>query len=95
MLTYISNSAHYKEVLSRVLHVKESLWIGTADIKDLYIEDGKIRPSVREKLEVKLRQSGNALKELFGNPIKTRWTNSIICWYDKGSDINDVYVDFR
>jgi len=26
-------------VLSRVLHVKESLWIGTADIKDLYIED--------------------------------------------------------
>ena len=41
MLTYISDSAHYKEVLSRVLHVKESLWIGTADIKDLYIEDGK------------------------------------------------------
>ena len=41
MLTYISNSAHYKEVLSRVLHVKESLWIGTADIKDIYIEDGK------------------------------------------------------
>lgn len=41
MLTYISNSAHYKEVLSRVLHVKQSLWIGTADIKDLYIEDGK------------------------------------------------------
>ena len=39
MLTYISNSAHYKEVLSRVLHVKESLWIGTADIKDLYIEE--------------------------------------------------------
>ena len=38
MLTYISNSAHYKEVLSRVLHVKESLRIGTADIKDLYIE---------------------------------------------------------
>ena len=42
MLTYISNSTHYKEVLSRVLHVKESLWIGTADIKDLYIEDGKL-----------------------------------------------------
>ena len=26
---FISNSAHYKEVLSRVLHVKESLWIST------------------------------------------------------------------
>ena len=41
MLTYVSNSSHYKEVLSRVPHVKHSLWIGTADIKDLYIEDGK------------------------------------------------------
>ena len=40
MTTYISNSAHYKEVLSRVLHVKEALWIGTADIKDLYVEVG-------------------------------------------------------
>ena len=35
MLTYITNSAHYKEVPSRVLYVKESLWIGTTDIKDL------------------------------------------------------------
>ena len=39
--TYISNSAHYTEVLSRVLHVKHSLWIGIADIK-LYIEDKKL-----------------------------------------------------
>ena len=38
MFTYISNASHYKEVLSRVLNVKHSLWIGTADIKDLYIE---------------------------------------------------------
>ena len=41
MLKYISNSAHYKEVLSRVQSVKQMLWIGTADIKDLYIEIGK------------------------------------------------------
>ena len=40
MFTYISNSFHYKEVLSRVPNVKHSLWIGTADIKDLYIEIG-------------------------------------------------------
>ena len=39
MFTYISNSAHYEEVLSRVLHVKASLWIGTDDIKNLYIEE--------------------------------------------------------
>ena len=29
---YISNTCHYKEVLSRVPHVKHSLWIGTAGI---------------------------------------------------------------
>ena len=45
MLNYISNSGHYNEVLSRVIHVKQSLWIGTADIKDLYIEEkGKAVP---------------------------------------------------
>jgi hypothetical protein len=37
MLTYISNTDHYKEVLSRVQSVKHMLWIGTADIKDLYV----------------------------------------------------------
>lgn len=37
MTTYISNTDHYKEVLSRVQSVKQTLWIGTADIKDLYV----------------------------------------------------------
>ena len=41
MLKFISNSDHYKEVLSRVQSVKRTLWIGTADIKDLYVEEGK------------------------------------------------------
>lgn len=41
MLKFISNSAHYKEVLSRVSSVKHLLWICTADIKDLYVEVGK------------------------------------------------------
>lgn len=40
MLTFISNSEHYKEVLARVQSVKRTLWIGTADIKDLYVEVG-------------------------------------------------------
>ena len=41
MISFFTIFDHYKEVLSRVLHVKHSLWIGTADIKDLYIEDRK------------------------------------------------------
>jgi len=39
MVNFISNSDHYKEVLSRVQFVKQSLWIGAADIKDLYVEE--------------------------------------------------------
>ncbi len=62
MLTYISNSDHYKEVLSRVLSVKYMLWIGTADIKDLYMEvDGEVKPLlailaqlIRRGVEVRL-----------------------------------------
>jgi len=45
MMQYISNTDHYKEVLSRVQSVKHSLWIGTADIKDLYVEAGKEKKS--------------------------------------------------
>ena len=62
MLTYISNSDHYKEVLSRVKSVKNTLWIGTADIKDLYVEVGKekkpflalIAQLIRKGVEVRL-----------------------------------------
>ena len=41
MVQFIANSGHYEEVLGRVQSVKHSLWIGTADIKDLYVEVGK------------------------------------------------------
>ena len=62
MLTYISNTDHYKEVLSRVKAVKQTLWIGTADIKDLYVEMGKekkpflalIAQLIRKGVEVRL-----------------------------------------
>ena len=40
-IKYIQNEQHYAEVISRVSTVKESLWIGTADIKDLYVMKGK------------------------------------------------------
>ena len=62
MFTYTSNSAHYKEVLSRVQSVKHMLWIGTADIKDLYVDVGKekkpflalIAQLIRRGVEVRL-----------------------------------------
>ena len=62
MIKYISNTDNYKEVLSRVQSVKHMLWIGTADIKDLYIEVGKekkpflalIAQLIRRGVEVRL-----------------------------------------
>ena len=74
--TYISNSAHYTEVLSRVKSVKQTLWIGTADIKDLYVESGGekkpflavIAQLVRKGVEVRLihaKEPGPAFREDF------------------------------
>ena len=41
MLTFISDTIHYSTVLDLVMKTKETLWIGTADIKDLYVVQGK------------------------------------------------------
>ena len=46
MLKYIADKDHYIEVLSRCSQVKHDLWIGTADLKDLYVgkSGGKVEP---------------------------------------------------
>jgi len=41
MISFISDTAHYSSVLDLVTKAKETLWIGTADIKDLYVVQGK------------------------------------------------------
>ena len=41
MLSFISDTAHYTSVLDLVTKARETLWIGTADIKDLYVAQGK------------------------------------------------------
>ena len=41
MIKYIADTEHYTEVLSRCEKVKHDLWIGTADLKDLYVEGGR------------------------------------------------------
>lgn len=37
---YIGNEHHYDEVIARFATVERSLWIGTADLKDLYVKSG-------------------------------------------------------
>jgi len=76
MLTYISNTDHYNLVLSRVASVRRSLWIGTADIKDLYVRVGEgtlpflavLAQLVRKGVEVRLihaKEPGPAFREDF------------------------------
>lgn len=40
MIEYIADTDHYNKVLAKVANVKQSLWIGTADIKDLHVKVG-------------------------------------------------------
>lgn len=58
MIQYIADQAHFKEVIERVPNVKESLLIGTADIKDLYVGErpflGVLADLLKKGREVRL-----------------------------------------
>ena len=41
-IKYIADENHYKEVLSLVGKAKRTVWIGTADIKDLYVVEVRL-----------------------------------------------------
>lgn len=91
MFTYISNSSHYKEVLSRVSGVKHSLWIGTADIKDLYIDEGGqkkpflalLAKLIRQGVEVRLihaKEPGQNFREDFDKyPVLYDGLERVLC----------------
>lgn len=40
--TFIFDSAHYTQVIELAMKARHTLWIGTADIKDLYVSNGKV-----------------------------------------------------
>ncbi len=76
MLRFVSDRAHYSEVLVRVPKVKRSLWIGTADIKDLYVKVGSeakpflavLAQLIKKGVEVRLihaKEPGPAFREDF------------------------------
>ncbi len=77
MTTFIANSDHYAQVVERMQNVKKLLWIGTSDIKDLYVMDdygstkpllGVLSDLVRRGVEVRLihaKEPGPAFCEDF------------------------------
>ena len=69
---YIQDEDHYKKVLSKASKVKEALWIGTADIKDLYVGDepflGVLAELVKKGIDVRLihaKEPGPIFREEF------------------------------
>ncbi len=76
MLKLITDQAHYTEVIALVPKVKRSLWIGTADIKDLYVKVGSqtkpflavLAQLIKKGVEVRLihaKEPGPAFREDF------------------------------
>ena len=91
MLKYINDIAHYSEVLARVPKVKRSLWIGTADIKDLYVKVGsQMKPFlavlaqlIKKGVEVRLihaKEPGPAFREDFDRyPVLFDHLERVLC----------------
>ena len=81
---YISNEDHYEQVIERIKNVKKVLWVGTADIKDLYVRDTRgmkpllkvLSDLVKNGVEIRLihaKEPGPAFREDFDkNPTKKK-----------------------
>ena len=88
---YIANESHYNDVLTALSKVKHHLWIGTADIKDLYMKDGSatvpflgvIAKMIKRGVEVRLihaKEPGPAFREDFDRyPILAQCLERVLC----------------
>lgn len=91
MVKFISGIDHYNDVLSLVANVKSSLWIGTADIKDLHVKVGNSSEpflAVLDKLlkrgvEIRLihaKEPGPAFREDFDKyPLLAKSMERMLC----------------
>lgn len=87
MIRYIADEAHFKEVIERASKVKRSLWIGTADIKDLYVEErpflGILADLIKGGKEVRLihaKEPGPNFREDFDRyPVLFTGLERVLC----------------
>ena len=56
MIHYIKNEQHYELLIDQLSKVKHTLWIGTADLKDLYIKKQKTAIPFLALLEQKIKK---------------------------------------
>lgn len=88
---FISGKDHYDRVLTKVASVKKSLWIGTADIKDLHVKSGNttepflamIAKLLKRGVEIRLihaKEPGPAFREDFDRyPILKSGLERVLC----------------
>ena len=91
MIQFISDIDHYKVVLEKVRSAKSLLWIGTADIKDLYIKSGKgtepflsvLSHLIKQGVDVRLihaKEPGQAFREDFDKyPVLKTMLERVLC----------------
>lgn len=87
MIQYIANGEHFNEVIERIPKVKKQLWIGTADIKDLYVEDkpllGVLADLISRGKEVRLihaKEPGQNFREDFDRyPLLATGMERVLC----------------
>ena len=87
MTQYIADEAHFKEVIERAAKVKSTLWIGTADIKDLYVEErpflGVLADLISKGREVRLihaKEPGPNFREDFDRyPVLFTGLERVLC----------------
>ena len=88
---YIANEEHYSEVIERIAKVRDTLWIGTADIKDLYVKQngeaipllGQIADLLKKGVGVRLvhaKEPGPNFREGFDRfPILATDLERVLC----------------
>lgn len=87
MTQYIADEAHFERVLNLACSVSRSLWIGTADIKDLYIGErpfvGVLADLINEGKNVRLihaKEPGPNFREDFDRyPVLFTGLERVLC----------------
>ena len=90
-IKYIANEDHYNEVIAKVASVKRNLWIGTADLKDVYVKSASevipllavLDKLIKKGVEIRLlhaKEPGPAFREDFDRyPDLARGIERFLC----------------
>lgn len=91
MTSFVSDQEHYDVVLEKMLKAQHVLWIGTADIKDLYVKNGNgsqpllgaLSDLLKKGVEIRLihaKEPGPNFREDFDKyPILAEQLDRVLC----------------